>query len=226
MIMIVKEFKKFLKRKKSNSGFNGANAKKAESNCFADVASYQEAERYNFSDESEDESKEESVGYKDIKDTFDKLYKMNIKVQKLNSSILTTVKSIEDKRDDAIKELKETNSKQEKKIMDCMERMKLMKEEIEQKEKSLEISRMREEEVTKGLPVAKESINGLTLGAKKIDEMISLGKMYNDKRGLGFINDSKASISKIVFKKATSAKQEDHVHKPKDKPQGVSFRQL
>ncbi|KAL5855039.1 hypothetical protein ACOSQ4_004841 [Xanthoceras sorbifolium] len=163
--MIVSEFKMFLKGKKSNNGFNGANAKKDESNCFAGVTSYQEDERYN---------NKKSVGYSNIKDTFNKLYKMNIKVQKSTSSLLTTIKSLEGERDDAIKELKETNSKQEKKIANCMERMKLIKEEIEQKEKSLEISRMREEEVTKELTAAKESIKELILGAKKIYEMISL----------------------------------------------------
>ncbi|KAL5790210.1 hypothetical protein ACOSQ2_005098 [Xanthoceras sorbifolium] len=205
--MIVREIKKFLKGKKSNSGFNGANAKKDEKNCFTGVASKQEAVRYNPSDESEDESKEESMNYNDLANAFDKLYKMNIKVQKSNSSLLTTVKYLEGKRDDAIKELKETNTKQDKKIVDCIERIKLMKQEIEQKEKSLEISRMREKEVTKELTAAKESIKGLTLGAKKIDEMISLGKMYNDKRGLRFINDSKASTSKTVFVKATSTEQ-------------------
>ncbi|KAL5787868.1 hypothetical protein ACOSP7_004817 [Xanthoceras sorbifolium] len=205
--MIVREIKNFLKGKKSNSGFNGANAKKDEKNYFTGVASKQEAVRYNPSDESEDESKEESMNYNDLANAFDKLYKMNIKVQKSNSSLLTTVKYLEGKRDDAIKELKETNTKQDKKIVDCIERMKLMKQEIEQKEKSLEISRMREKEVTKELTAAKESIKGLTLGAKKIDEMISLGKMYNDKRGLRFINDSKASTSKTVFVKATSTEQ-------------------
>ncbi|KAL5787752.1 hypothetical protein ACOSP7_004701 [Xanthoceras sorbifolium] len=135
MVMFVREFTKFLKGKESDNGFNGANAKKDESNCFAGVASFQEAERYSSSDESQDESEEEST---------------NIKVQKSNSSLLTIVKSLEDERDDAIKiseELKETNSKQEKEIADCMEMMKLTKEEIEQKEKSLEILRMREEEV-------------------------------------------------------------------------------
>ncbi|KAL5745742.1 hypothetical protein ACOSP7_026888 [Xanthoceras sorbifolium] len=114
-----------------------ANAKKDVSNCFAGVASYQEAERYSSSDESEDELEDEfeakSVGYYDLKDAFDKLYKMNIKVQKSNSSLSTIVKSLKGERDDTIKELKKTNSKQEKEIADCMERMKLMKEEIEQK---------------------------------------------------------------------------------------------
>ncbi|KAL5861887.1 hypothetical protein ACOSQ4_003183 [Xanthoceras sorbifolium] len=131
--MIVREFKKFLKGKKSNSGFNGASAKKDESNYFAGVASYQEAERYKSSDESKDESNEEYIGYNNLKYTFDKLCKMNIKVQKSNFSLLTIVISLEGERDDVIKELKETNSKQEKEIADCMARMKLMKEEIEQK---------------------------------------------------------------------------------------------
>ncbi|KAL5761000.1 hypothetical protein ACOSQ2_019838 [Xanthoceras sorbifolium] len=180
MAMFVRKFKKYLKGKKSNSGFNGANAKKYESNCFVGVSSYQEAERYNSSNESE----EEYVGFNDLKNTFDKLHKTNIKVQKLNSSLLTIVKSLEGEGDDKIKisiEIKEKNSKQEKEIADCMEMMKLMKKEIERKEKSLEILRKREEKVVKELTVAKESIKGLTLGVKKIDEMISLGKMFNNK---------------------------------------------
>ncbi|KAL5831053.1 hypothetical protein ACOSQ3_016475 [Xanthoceras sorbifolium] len=129
--MIVRGLKKFLKGKKSNSGFNGANAKKNESNCFTGVASYQKAERYSFSDEFENESEAEFIKFDDLKNYFDKLNKTNIKVLKSNSSLLTTVKSLEGKRHEAIKiseELKETNSKQEKKISDCMERMKLMKE--------------------------------------------------------------------------------------------------
>ncbi|KAL5794583.1 hypothetical protein ACOSP7_003177 [Xanthoceras sorbifolium] len=115
LAMIVREIKMFLKGEKSNSGFNGANAKKEEKICITSVASYQEAERYNSSNESkdefEDESKEESMSYNDLKDTFNKLYKMNVKVQKSNSSLLTTVKSLEGERDDTIKELKKTNSK-------------------------------------------------------------------------------------------------------------------
>ncbi|KAL5768088.1 hypothetical protein ACOSQ2_014871 [Xanthoceras sorbifolium] len=138
--MIVREFKKSPKGKKSDSGFKGANAKKDENNCFVGVTSYQEAERYSSSDESEDkyedEFKAESVRFDDIKNAFDKLNKTIIKVQKSNSYLLTIVKSFKGERDNAIKiseELKETNLKQEKEIADCMERMKLMKEEIEQK---------------------------------------------------------------------------------------------
>ncbi|KAL5855009.1 hypothetical protein ACOSQ4_004811 [Xanthoceras sorbifolium] len=110
LAMIEWKFKKSFNGKKSDRGFKG-------------VASFQQAERYSSSDESEDEFEAESVGYNDLKDTFDKLYKMNIKVQKSNSSLSTIVKSLEGERDDAIKELKETNSKQEKEITDCMERM-------------------------------------------------------------------------------------------------------
>ncbi|KAL5770513.1 hypothetical protein ACOSP7_014667 [Xanthoceras sorbifolium] len=124
--MIVREFKKSPKGKKSDSGFNGANAKKDENNCFVGVTSYQEAERYSSSDESEDkyedEFKAESVRFDDIKNAFDKLNKTIIKVQKSNSYLLTIVKSF-----------KGDKFEQEKEIADCMERMKLMKEEIEQK---------------------------------------------------------------------------------------------
>ncbi|KAL5751858.1 hypothetical protein ACOSQ2_022365 [Xanthoceras sorbifolium] len=134
LAMIVREIKMFLKGKKSNSGFNGANTKKDENNYFAGVVSYQEAETYSSSDEFEDESEAKSVGYNYLKDAFDKLYKMNIKVRKSNSSLLTTVKSLKGERDDAIKELKETNLKQEKEIADCTKMMKLMKEDIEHKE--------------------------------------------------------------------------------------------
>ncbi|KAL5857383.1 hypothetical protein ACOSQ3_004841 [Xanthoceras sorbifolium] len=112
LAMIEWKFKKSFNGKKSDRGFKGANSK-----------GMKQAERYSSSDESEDEFEAESVGYNDLKDTFDKLYKMNIKVQKSNSSLSTIVKSLEGERDDAIKELKETNSKQEKEITDCMERM-------------------------------------------------------------------------------------------------------
>ncbi|KAH7560798.1 hypothetical protein JRO89_XS10G0105900 [Xanthoceras sorbifolium] len=71
-----------------------------------------------------------------------------------------------------------------------------------------------------------------TLDAKMIDDMIKFGKVFNDKQGIGFTGESKATTSgfigesktftsKMIFVKAESSKQDDQMHKPSEKPQGA-----
>ena len=50
---------------------------------------------------------------------------------------------------------------------------------------------------------AKEAIKRLTIGAQKLDKILEEGKLYGDKRGLGYIDEcSTPSSSKTIFIKA------------------------
>ncbi|CAL9020620.1 unnamed protein product [Prunus brigantina] len=55
------------------------------------------------------------------------------------------------------------------------------------------------------LKLEKEKIQGLTIGAGKIDKMLNFGKLFGDKRGLGYINDSSTPSSfETIFVKDVS----------------------
>ncbi|VVA38753.1 PREDICTED: gag-pol poly, partial [Prunus dulcis] len=63
---------------------------------------------------------------------------------------------------------------------------------------------------------SKERIVSLTIGAEKIDKMISMGRRDGDKRGLGFQPSNKSSaVSKTKFVKSTSLIEPSAPHEVK-----------
>ncbi|KAK1567700.1 hypothetical protein Q3G72_015394 [Acer saccharum] len=66
-----------------------------------------------------------------------------------------------------------------------------MEGEIKQKENSLSIMKIKECELKDEVKSLKESINGMKIGAIKIDEVIKLGKHHGDMSGLGFVEEVK-----------------------------------
>ena len=58
------------------------------------------------------------------------------------------------------------------------------------------------------LKLEKEKIQGLTIGAGKIDKMLNFGKLFGDKRGLGYINEfSTPSSFETIFVKDVSTQE-------------------
>ena len=58
------------------------------------------------------------------------------------------------------------------------------------------------------LKLEKEKIQGLTIGAGKIDKMLNFGKLFGDKRGLGYINESSTPSSfETIFVKDVSTQE-------------------
>ncbi|CAL8151441.1 unnamed protein product [Prunus armeniaca] len=58
------------------------------------------------------------------------------------------------------------------------------------------------------LELEKEKIEGLTIGAGKIDKMLNFGKLFGDKRGLGYIDESSTPSSfETIFVKDMSAQE-------------------
>ena len=66
-----------------------------------------------------------------------------------------------------------------------------MEGEIKQKENSLTIVKLKECELKDEVKSLKESINGMKIGAIKLDEVIKLGKHHGDMSGLGFVEEVK-----------------------------------
>ena len=66
-----------------------------------------------------------------------------------------------------------------------------MEGEIKQKENSLTIVKIKECELKDEVKSLKESINGMKIGAIKLDEVIRLGKHHGDMSGLGFVEEVK-----------------------------------
>ena len=66
-----------------------------------------------------------------------------------------------------------------------------MEREIKQKENTLSIMKIKECELKDEVKVLKESINGMKIGAIKLDEVIKLGKHHGDMSGLGFVEEVK-----------------------------------
>ncbi|CAL9017425.1 unnamed protein product [Prunus brigantina] len=64
------------------------------------------------------------------------------------------------------------------------------------------------------LRLEKEKIQGLTIGAGKIDKMLNFGKMFGDKRGLGYINESStpSSFETIFVKDVSTYEAPKFVH--------------
>ncbi|KAI5350163.1 hypothetical protein L3X38_003054 [Prunus dulcis] len=63
---------------------------------------------------------------------------------------------------------------------------------------------------------SKEMIVSLTIGAEKIDKMISIGRRDGDKRGLGFKSSNKSSaVSKTKFVKSSSPIEPSAAHEVK-----------
>ncbi|CAL2248381.1 unnamed protein product [Prunus armeniaca] len=58
------------------------------------------------------------------------------------------------------------------------------------------------------LELEKEKIEGLTIGAGKIDKMLNFGKLFGDKRGLGYIDESSTPSSfETIFVKDMSTQE-------------------
>ncbi|CAL9024709.1 unnamed protein product [Prunus brigantina] len=64
------------------------------------------------------------------------------------------------------------------------------------------------------LKLEKEKIQGLTIGAGKIDKMLNFGKLFGDKRGLGYINESStpSSFDTIFVKDVSTQEAPKFVH--------------
>ncbi|CAL9026882.1 unnamed protein product [Prunus brigantina] len=64
------------------------------------------------------------------------------------------------------------------------------------------------------LKLEKEKIQGLTIGAGKIDKMLNFGKLFGDKRGLGYINESStpSSFETIFVKDVSTQESPKFVH--------------
>ncbi|CAL8992083.1 unnamed protein product [Prunus brigantina] len=64
------------------------------------------------------------------------------------------------------------------------------------------------------LKLEKEKIQGLTIGAGKIDKMLNFGKNFGDKRGLGYINESStpSSFETIFVKDVSTQESPKFVH--------------
>ncbi|CAL9009877.1 unnamed protein product, partial [Prunus brigantina] len=64
------------------------------------------------------------------------------------------------------------------------------------------------------LKFEKEKIQGLTIGAGKIDKMLNFGKLFGDKRGLGYINESStpSSFETIFVKDVSTYEAPKFVH--------------
>ncbi|CAL9004621.1 unnamed protein product [Prunus brigantina] len=64
------------------------------------------------------------------------------------------------------------------------------------------------------LKLEKEKIQGLTIGAGKIDKMLNFGKFFGDKRGLGYINESStpSSFETIFVKDVSTQESPKFVH--------------
>jgi len=67
------------------------------------------------------------------------------------------------------------------------------------------------------LKCVEESINKLTIGAQKLDKIIDMGKPFNDKKGLGYVDKNSSSSSKTTFVKVTPCMSQDPL------PNGSNF---
>ncbi|VVA30785.1 PREDICTED: SIEVE ELEMENT OCCLUSION B [Prunus dulcis] len=66
------------------------------------------------------------------------------------------------------------------------------------------------------LELEKEKIQGLTIGAGKIDKMLNFEKLFGDKRGLGYIDESStpSSFETIFVKDVSTQEAPKFVHDP------------
>ncbi|KAL5849177.1 hypothetical protein ACOSQ4_007190 [Xanthoceras sorbifolium] len=180
------------------------------SNFTAFVASHhsneEEASEGEMSMSEREESDEES-----LEEAFNELYAESLKIKKENVSYKVKLKILEKEKQEALSRaqiVEEAIQKLKKEKEDDDQRIILMKKELSEKEKTLQIVRHREQECLKELEDARKSIEGLTLGALKVDQVINLGKAYGDKRGIGYaIEEITPSSSKTTCFKGENLKQ-------------------
>ncbi|KAL5808076.1 hypothetical protein ACOSQ3_028767 [Xanthoceras sorbifolium] len=171
-----------------------------------------------------EESDEES-----LKEAFNELYAESLKIKKENVSYKVKLKILEKEKQEALSRaqiVKEAIQKLKKEKEDDDQRIILMKKELSEKEKTLQIVRHREQECLKELEDARKSIEGLTLGALKVDQVINLGKAYGDKRGIGYeIEEITHLSSKTTCFKGENLKQTLEQPRITSNPKKIPLRQ-
>ena len=136
----------------------------------------------------------------------------NNKLKLINANLVVIIKALDNekrmslekmsKQSKVIKEHENTIEKYFSKVKESSQEiddlnedftMKLfaMEGEIKQKENSLTIMKLKECELKDEVKTLKESINGMKIGAIKLDEVIKLGKHHGDMSGLGYVEEVK-----------------------------------
>ena len=144
--------------------------------------------------------------------SFNKKNEENNKLKLINANLVVIIKALDNekrmslekmsKQSKVIKEHENTIEKYFSKVKESAQEiddlnedftMKLfaMEGEIKQKENSLTIMKLKECELKDEVKTLKESINGMKIGAIKLDEVIKLGKHHGDMSGLGYVEEVK-----------------------------------
>ncbi|KAK0602602.1 hypothetical protein LWI29_035160 [Acer saccharum] len=200
-----------------------------------DSLSNEESEYSSSSEDSEISSNEEEFEASSNQDFIsfnDKILQQkneeNIKLKLINANLVVIFKALIDekkmslekksKQSEVIKEHEKTIEKYVSKVEESAQELDDLKEdftmklfamegEIKQKENSLSIMKIKECDLIDEVKSLKESINGMKIGAIKLDEVIKLGKHHGDMSGLSFVEE---------VKKTPTTKNKSRISKEKE----------
>lgn len=123
----------------------------------------------------------------------------NEKIESFSLELKDEIASLKNK----IIDLETSNTSLENDKLALIDKIKFIECDSHEKNDLLHVLKEKELLANKELEIAKESIKKLTIGAQKLDKIIDMGKPFNDKRGLGYVDENSSSNSKTIFVKAT-----------------------
>ncbi|CAL2226250.1 unnamed protein product [Prunus armeniaca] len=129
----------------------------------------------------------------------DSLYENEVDMYELYHKVST----LEKENSDLIKKLNKDIE-----VQNLFEMIKSLENNMAKQSESFDALQFENIRLEHELKLEKEKIQGSTIGAGKIDKMLNFGKLFGDKRGLGYINESSTSSSfETIFVKDVSTRE-------------------
>ncbi|CAL8118456.1 unnamed protein product [Prunus armeniaca] len=167
-------------------------------------------------DESREDDDFKGINIEFIMNKYDDLLAASQKLSKQNSELVKEVAVLKLENCRIANEFQSPDADSEKVSAGMNEKLMFLQKKLTDQNKLIASLTSDNKALELELKNSKERIVSLTIGAEKIDKMISMGRRDGDKRGLGFEPSNKSSaVSKTKFVKSTSPIEPSASHEVK-----------
>ncbi|CAL2226660.1 unnamed protein product [Prunus armeniaca] len=167
-------------------------------------------------DESREDDDCKGINIEFIMNKYDDLLAASQKLSKQNSELVKEVAVLKLENCRIANEFQSPDADSEKVSAGMNEKLMFLQKKLTDQNKLIASLTSDNKALELELKNSKERIVSLTIGAEKIDKMISMGRRDGDKRGLGFEPSNKSSaVSKTKFVKSTSPIEPSASHEVK-----------
>ncbi|CAL8155756.1 unnamed protein product [Prunus armeniaca] len=167
-------------------------------------------------DESREDDDCKGINIEFIMNKYDDLLAASQKLSKQNSELVKEVAVLKLENCRIANEFQSPDADSEKVSAGMNEKLMFLQKKLTDQNKLIAYLTSDNKALELELKNSKERIVSLTIGAEKIDKMISMGRRDGDKRGLGFEPSNKSSaVSKTKFVKSTSPIEPSASHEVK-----------